>query len=93
MSEKKVPEERQNIKVSSLYGKEEDTGVDVNILKNLGNKISLLPKDFEFHPQIRKIYDARIRALEDKSGIDYGTAEALAFATLMQEGNHIRISG
>ena len=76
-----------------MYGSINDTGVDKKIIVELGKKISTLPTDFEFHPQIRKIYEARLKSIEEGKGIDFGTAEALAFATLMQEGHHIRISG
>lgn len=62
-------------------------------MRDIGRKISTLPDNFEFHPQIKKIYEARLKSVEEGHGIDYGTAEALAFASLMTEGHHIRISG
>jgi 2-oxoglutarate dehydrogenase E1 component len=45
------------------------------------------------HPQLQKIYQARITSIEDGKGIDYSTAEQLAFGTLVQEGYGIRLSG
>ena len=56
-------------------------------------KISTLPDTFEFHPMIKKIYEQRVKTIQEGNGIDFGTAEALAFATLVTEGNHIRLSG
>ena len=70
-----------------------DTGVDLDRLREIGNKITVLPPQGNFHPQIAKIFKARNEAINSGVGIDWGTAEALAFATLIDEGNHVRISG
>ena len=40
-----------------------------------------------------KIFAARNKAIVEGKGIDWGTAEALAFASLINEGYHVRISG
>jgi len=42
---------------------------------------------------VRKIFENRNASIQDGVGIDWGTAEALAFATLIQDGYHVRISG
>lgn len=52
-----------------------------------------MPTEEKFHPAVKKIFDARVKAISEGKGIDWGTAEALAFATLIDEGNHVRISG
>ena len=70
-----------------------DTGVDLGVLREIGNKITVLPPDGKFHPQIVKIFKARNAAINSGTGIDWGTAEALAFATLINDGNHVRLSG
>ena len=75
------------------YGDRRDTGVPVGELAELGKKITALPADATFHPQLRKIYEARQKAIAEGKGIDWGTAEALAFASLINEGYHVRISG
>ena len=81
------------IKDETRYGKLKDTGVDLAILNEIGKKITDLPPDAKFHPQIVKIFKARHAAINEGKGIDWGTAEALAFATLIDEGNHVRLSG
>jgi 2-oxoglutarate dehydrogenase E1 component len=43
--------------------------------------------------QIKKVYELRRQMVESGEGIDWGFAEALAFATLLSEGNHVRLSG
>ena len=55
-------------------------------------KITQLPPD-NFHAQVKKIYANRYKSVTEGKGIDWGTAEALAFASLINEGHHVRISG
>ena len=86
-------DEWESIKEIDKYGKVKDTGVEIKVLKDLGEKISTLPDDQEFHPQVKKIFDARLKSIQEGKGIDWGTGEALAFASLIQEGFHVRVSG
>jgi 2-oxoglutarate dehydrogenase E1 component len=62
-------------------------------LKEVGAKISHLPEDMNFHRLVRKIFEARAKSIADGKNIDWGTAEALAFATLIQDGYHVILSG
>jgi 2-oxoglutarate dehydrogenase E1 component len=55
--------------------------------------ISYLPEDEQFHKNVRKIFKLREKSFETGQGIDWGTAEALACASLVNDGYHIRISG
>ena len=59
----------------------------------MGRAISTLPKEMNFHRLVRKIFDQRWKTIDSGKGIDWGTAEALAFSTLIQDGFHIRLSG
>ena len=86
-------EQWESIKDPNLYGAHKDTGVPVDVLTDIGNKITVLPESGNFHPQIKKIFAARQKAVAEGKGIDWGTAEALAFASLINEGYHVRISG
>lgn len=70
-----------------------DTGLPQEEILKVGKSLSVLPSDGVFHPQIVKVFKAREKSFEDKKGIDWGTAEALAFSTLINEGYHVRISG
>lgn len=67
--------------------------MDIEHLRAIGLKISHLPTDKKFHPQVVKIFQQREKSIADGQGIDWGTAEALAFASLIEEGHHVRISG
>jgi hypothetical protein len=61
--------------------------VKPEILKNLGQAITTLPDGFTAHKGIQRVYDARKKMIETGEGVDWATAEALAFATLLVEGN------
>ena len=68
------------------------TAVDEKKLYELGVKMSTLPDGRKYFRKIAKIFEDRINAVkEDK--LDWGTAEMLAYASLLVEGHSVRISG
>ena len=69
------------------------TGLPKKYVTELGLKISTLPEGWIFHPQIVKIFQGRVQSLKEGKGIDWATAEQLAWATLLKEGYNVRISG
>merc|ERR1711935_307104 len=69
------------------------TGVDIEMLRKVGITAGTVPDDFKLHRQMKKIFTNRREQSEKGEGIDWGTAEALAFGSLLVEGNHVRISG
>lgn len=62
--------------------------VNPEILKNVGKSIVTIPETFTPHRGIKRVYDARAQMIETGNGVDWATAEALAFATLLVEGKH-----
>ena len=70
-----------------------NTGVDEKILKEIGQKITAVPKDFNVHKTIQRFLDNRRKAIETGEGIDWATGEALAFCSLLLEGHRVRLSG
>jgi 2-oxoglutarate dehydrogenase E1 component len=84
-------EEWEGIKDVSRFGK--DTGLTPQNFKQIGDKITILPDDWNFHPTVKRIYETRQKSIKEGKSIDWGTAEALAFASLIDEGFHVRISG
>ncbi len=70
-----------------------DTAVPIARLKRLGNQLSTPPEDFELHPRVAKIYDDRVKMAAGALPIDWGFAEIMAYATLLEDGYKIRISG
>jgi len=69
------------------------TGVEVSHLTELGKKISTLPETVTPHPTIAKLFKARQDAMETGKDIDFGLAECLAYASLLTDGFHIRLTG
>ena len=70
-----------------------NTGVDVATLREIGAKITAAPANFNVHRTIARFLDARRKAVESGEGIDWSTAEALAFCTLLLDGHRVRLSG
>jgi 2-oxoglutarate dehydrogenase E1 component len=69
------------------------TGVPVETLREIGAKITTVPEGFNVHRTIQRFLEARRKAIETGEGIDWATAEALAFATLCADGHRVRLSG
>src|SRR6202022_565407 len=59
----------------------------------IGQKITKVPEGFHVHRTIQRFLDARQKAIETGEGIDWSTAEALAFCSLLLEGHRVRLSG
>ena len=70
-----------------------NTGVDAAVLRDIGKKITTVPQGFTVHRTIQRFLDARAKAIESGDGIDWATSEALAFCSLLKEGQRVRLSG
>jgi 2-oxoglutarate dehydrogenase E1 component len=70
-----------------------NTGVEAGVLSDIGKKITAVPDGFHVHRTIRRFLDNRAKAIETGEGIDWATAEALAFGALLKEGHPVRLSG
>lgn len=69
------------------------TSVKENDLLKIGKAIHQIPIDFNAHKKIKKIYKDRLTSIHEGKNIDWSTAESLAFATLLNEGYGVRLSG
>jgi 2-oxoglutarate dehydrogenase E1 component len=69
------------------------TGAPPDLLHEIGEKITHVPENFNIHRTIRRFLDNRRAAIEQGGPIDWATAEALAFGTLLHEGHNVRLSG
>jgi multifunctional 2-oxoglutarate metabolism enzyme len=69
-----------------------DTAVSEQRLRSLNEELLRVPDSFTIHRKLRKPLERRVPAL-DEGEIDFGHAEALAFASLLTEGTHIRLTG
>jgi 2-oxoglutarate dehydrogenase E1 component len=69
------------------------TAAPMALLKEVGGALSRLPADFKPHRTIARLLDAKREMIDSGEGIDWATAEALAFGTLLTEGYRVRLSG
>jgi 2-oxoglutarate dehydrogenase E1 component len=69
-----------------------ETAVPVEKLRELNQALIEVPESFTIHRKLRKPLAKRIETLEN-GGVEFGHAEALAFASLLTEGVHIRLTG
>jgi 2-oxoglutarate dehydrogenase E1 component len=69
------------------------TAVDMGRLRALGKAITSYPSDWVLHPRVLAIMQARERMLSGDLALDWGAAENLAYATLVQDGYSVRLTG
>lgn len=80
------------------HGRDEDfinspqTGVDKKKLADLGEKLATLPEGKKYFRKISKIFKDRLASIQEDR-LDWGAAEMLAYATLLDEGHPVRITG
>ncbi|MBF4335568.1 2-oxoglutarate dehydrogenase E1 component [Vibrio anguillarum] len=67
--------------------------VDLERLKELGNRICQYPESHKLQSRVDKIYTDRQAMVNGEKLLDWGMAETLAYATLVDDGKRIRISG
>jgi 2-oxoglutarate dehydrogenase E1 component len=70
-----------------------DTSVPADVLRELNDRLLGVPEGFKVHPKLEKSLERRRDALGEEGGIDWGQAEALAFASLLADGTPVRLTG
>ncbi len=69
------------------------TGIDIEKLKWLGERLTSIPEGFNVHKTIQRFIDGRRKMIETGAELDWAMAESLAFASLVDEGHPVRLSG
>ena len=72
---------------------EVDTGLSREKLEKITDGLVRVPPSFHVHPKIVKLLEQRAEMGHGRRAVDYGFAEALAFGSLLLEGNPVRLSG
>ena len=72
---------------------EVETGLSPEELAELTTRLTTYPDGFHIHPKVKKLLEQRAEMGAGKRPVDYGMAEALAFASLVKAGTHVRFSG
>ena len=69
------------------------TTISTRALESLSKKITTIPDDFKLHPRVRKIMDDRRKMAAGELPMDWGFAETMAYASLIDEGFALRLVG
>jgi 2-oxoglutarate dehydrogenase E1 component len=69
------------------------TAISDETFRKVGAALTRLPDDFKAHRTVERMLEAKARMIESGDGIDWATAEALAFGSLLAEGYPVRLSG
>jgi 2-oxoglutarate dehydrogenase E1 component len=70
-----------------------ETAVPLPKLKELAKRLTDIPTNFKLHPSVERLLAARREMGEGKQPLDWGMAENLAYASIVDEGRGVRISG
>jgi 2-oxoglutarate dehydrogenase E1 component len=76
------------------YSAPQPTGVDAELLVQIGATLAKAPEGFKLIDRLeKKIIPDQAKTIATRKGIEWGTAEAFAFGSLLLENKHIRLSG
>lgn len=78
---------------NSRWDDECDTTITVEQIQDLGVRLASFPENFKIQSRVKKIVDSRIKMAAGEQLMDWGFCENLAYATLVQEGFPVRLSG
>ncbi len=70
-----------------------ESGVALPRLKSLGERITTVPAGFLLHPRVSQVVANRVKMISGSLPLDWGCAETLAYASLLEEGYSVRITG
>jgi 2-oxoglutarate dehydrogenase E1 component len=96
LSEHGLAEQRQQEwtpYIDQPWDQQAKTGADLNALKKIGSEIAAYPDDMTLLKQVKAIMEARKKMYNEELMLDWGAAEMLAYATLLNEGTSIRLAG
>jgi 2-oxoglutarate dehydrogenase E1 component len=80
-------------KVSGFDARRGKTAVALETLREVGQALTKIADGFNVNRKIVRQFAAKAKMIESGQGIDWATAEALAFGTLLAEGTPVRLSG
>lgn len=70
-----------------------ETRVAKKTISDLYNKLDQLPEGFELHASVMKVFNNRRKMAAGEMSVDWGFAETMAYATILNDGYPIRLSG
>ena len=79
--------------LDAVWDEEVDTTLSPAKVKELSTKIVEVPKDLVLHGRVQRIMDERARMAAAETDMDWGFAETMAYAGLIDEGYACRVTG
>jgi len=70
-----------------------DTTISPKMAANLGTSITTIPPDVKPHGRVQRILDQRVKMASGEVELDWGFAETMAYASLLDEGHNVRLVG
>ena len=70
-----------------------ETAVDIDTLRRIGESMTTVPEHMTLNPKLTRIVEVRAARIREGEGLDWATAEHLAFGSLLLEGDPVRLSG
>ena len=69
------------------------TGLPAERMKELATALTTYPSDFHIHAKVKKLFEQRVEMGAGVRPVDYGMAELVAYASLLEAGTPVRLSG
>lgn len=79
--------------IKTKWNEKADTGIPAKKLKSIAKRLEQLPEGFVLQPQVKKMMEARQKMTEGELPLNWGYAETLAYAGLLEDGYPIRLCG
>jgi 2-oxoglutarate dehydrogenase E1 component len=70
-----------------------NTAISEDLYARLSQLLTTVPEGLTIHKTLGRILEAKKKTLDEGQGIDWATAEALAYGSLVEEGYRVRLSG
>ena len=78
---------------NSSWDEAVDTSVSVERIRHLQDKLQRLPEGFELNPRVASVMESRRKMAAGALAMDWGFAETMAYASLLEEGHAVRLTG
>jgi 2-oxoglutarate dehydrogenase E1 component len=75
------------------WKQEADTTISESMIERLTERLTAIPRHFELHPTVQRIIENRRRMGAGELPMDWGYAECMAYASLLDQGHAVRLSG
>lgn len=92
LEKKDVPHPQPHSTESTLFANVE-TKVELSLLQKIAESFSKIPSDFHVNSKVKHLFEQRAKAIFEDKPLDWGTAELLAYGTLVCQGNPVRLAG